>query len=56
MNHWRQSKLYRCQVCGAIYLHDKAYHHAVFFCPLRPMPKVQMTAFIGKTYEPTAGR
>jgi DNA-directed RNA polymerase subunit RPC12/RpoP len=32
MNHWLQTKIYRCMRCGESYLHDKAYAHSVFLC------------------------
>lgn len=35
MNLWRQTKQYQCPVCGTRYLHDKAYHHALFRCSAR---------------------
>ena len=35
MNHWLQKKRYACPRCGATYLHDKGYMHAVFLCPKR---------------------
>ena len=40
MNHWIQSKLYVCPRCKAMYLHDKAYHHALFLC-LKREPAVK---------------
>lgn len=56
MNLWFQSRLFRCPSCGAVYLHDKGHHHAVFECPLRPMMKRRMPVLAGKSYEPKAGR
>lgn len=38
MNHWQQTKQYRCPRCGAAYLHDKAYGHQSFLCPFRFWP------------------
>ena len=35
MNHWMQTRQYTCPRCQAAYLHDKAYHHALFRCPKR---------------------
>ena len=32
MNHWLQTKLYDCPRCDASYVHDRAYHHALFLC------------------------
>ena len=32
MNQWLQRKLYTCSTCGTPYLHDQAYHHALFTC------------------------
>ena len=33
MNHWLQTRQYVCPACQATYLHDQAYHHALFQCP-----------------------
>lgn len=33
MNRWLQSKEYECHTCGVIYLHDRAHHYAVSYCP-----------------------
>lgn len=52
----RQTKRFSCDTCGAVYLHDDAYHHAVFFCPLRPLTRTQiLERFLttGRTYCPT---
>lgn len=35
MNHWLQTKLFRCPKCLARYIHDRGYAHACFFCPRR---------------------
>lgn len=32
MNPWLQRKMYHCPQCGAAYLHDLAYWHAVYKC------------------------
>lgn len=56
MNRWLQSKEYRCSSCGAQYLHDRAYQHAVYQCPARPKAKRPMKTFVGRTYEPKAER
>jgi transcription initiation factor IIE alpha subunit len=37
MNNWLQTKQYPCPACRERYLHDKAYHHALFLCPARCM-------------------
>ncbi len=47
MNHWLQEKRYQCPQCGATYLHDKAYRHASYTCPVRTVKRVgpaKMTA------------
>lgn len=52
MNHWRQTKRYRCAGCGLRgVLHDKMHGHVMFECPARPQ-KPKRPVFIGKTYEP----
>lgn len=35
MNRWLQTKEYTCPDCGVKYLHDKAFWHAVYYCPKR---------------------
>lgn len=39
MNRWLQKKLFACPKCGASYLHDKAYQHALFLCLNREKAK-----------------
>jgi predicted RNA-binding Zn-ribbon protein involved in translation (DUF1610 family) len=56
MNRWLQTKRYQCPSCGAIYLHDRAHHHAVFECPNRPTMVTRRLVLVMKVYEPKAGR
>ena len=44
MNRWLQRRLYQCPRCRTWYLHDRAYPHAVYACPARPMTPVVMVA------------
>jgi hypothetical protein len=39
MNRWLQTKQYTCRACGASYLHDKGYRHALFVCLKQDLPK-----------------
>ena len=41
MNTWKQTRQYACPKCGANYLHDQAYHHALFMCLKRDSAKRQ---------------
>lgn len=43
MNRWLQTKEYECHTCGAIYLRDRARHHAVSYCPAQ---KQLATSFV----------
>jgi hypothetical protein len=49
MNPWLQTKQYHCPACGERYLHDKAYHHALFRCPARRMPAATLPTTNGST-------
>jgi len=35
MNRWLQTRLFTCPKCGARYLHDRGYFHALFQCGRR---------------------
>lgn len=56
-NHWLQCRLFTCLGCGERLLHDKMHGHVSFACSARPVVKPNVRpVFIGKTYEPKAGR
>lgn len=56
MNHWRQTKRYRCTGCGAKVLHDKMHGHWAFECPSRQLKptKPKRPARPEKVYAPKA--
>jgi len=51
VNPWLQSKQYTCLVCGASYLHDRAYAHSLFECPFRLMTAQRVPVIVGRSYE-----
>ncbi len=56
---WLLRKQYRCPRCGASYVHDRAHHHDLFLCPLRPLTsaqELQRLLLDGRRYEPAPER
>lgn len=45
----RQRKLYVCPACKAEYLHDLAYHHALFQCSKRKVQKATASPHKGRS-------
>lgn len=53
MNHWLQTRQFKCPRCEAKYVHDRAYLHDVFLCPNRnaakPFGHCGLPATVGDT-------
>lgn len=49
MNHWRQTRIFKCHRCHRQYLHDRGYVHELFQCPKRPMARRIETAQPGRS-------